>query len=77
MANKEEYHERVSAACSSNDSGRPAGCGGGSSKETYKSTGSRQDRNQIIGQGQTAEGSDKPLRVAYLCNGSLGDKGFK
>lgn len=56
-----------------------AGCGGGSSKETTKAPEADKTETKAEAEESTeaaAEGSDKPLKVVYLCNGSLGDKGF-
>ena len=56
-----------------------AGCGGGSSKETTKAPETDKTETKAEAEESTeaaAEGSDKPLKVVYLCNGSLGDKGF-
>lgn len=55
-----------------------AGCGGGSSKETTAAPAADSTETKAEAEESTdaAEGTDKPLKVVYLCNGSLGDKGF-
>lgn len=60
-----------------------AGCGGSSSKETTAAPAAEKTEEKADAAESTeakaeekTEGSDKPLKVVYLCNGSLGDKGF-
>ena len=61
-----------------------AGCGGGNTaKETTAAPAAEKTEEKADAAESTeakaeekTEGSDKPLKVVYLCNGSLGDKGF-
>ena len=57
-----------------------AGCGS-SAKETAVQAGKESQAGDTTAQAQEenaddAGASDKPLKVVYLCNGNLGDKGF-
>lgn len=57
--------------------GTLAGCSGAQTPaEDTKNTEAAKTEAADAAEGQAAEGSEDPLKVVYLVNGSLGDKGF-